>query len=236
MNPACGALYCREDSTSNLLRSAMPLSSRRRFALSGLAMLAAGMTGNLAPAFAQTAIEETKRIRFASDGNFRADRIVGDPNAPVQIIEYASLTCPHCAAYHRDVYPTVEQDFIETGKVVYAFRHFPLDRVALQAALLIECAPPSVQVRFLKLLLDQQSVWVQSPDSALPQLALLVNLNTEQVGACYNDTELQNHILRQRQEGINTFKVNSTPSIYVNGERVRTISDSGVRSAIEDAL
>ncbi|MCH9779831.1 MAG: DsbA family protein [Alphaproteobacteria bacterium] len=185
----------------------------------------------VASAYAQSTTQEDGpawRVR-------ESDLQMGNRQSPVHVIEFASLTCPHCASFHKDVLPTIKEKYIDTNKIAYAFRSFPLDRVALQAEVLVACADPKVRLTFYELLLAQQGIWVVDPNVNLPRMAQLVNLTTEDLEACFADQALLDGIIRERQEGVNVFKVASTPSIYVNGALAKA-TVAGVSDAIDDAL
>src|SRR6478736_5031450 len=87
------------------------------------------------------------------------DRVLGRTDAPVTIVEYASATCPHCAAFHKDVFPQLKSEFIDTGKVRFIFREFPFDDLALAAFMLARCAPPDKYFPMIDVLFEQQKVW-----------------------------------------------------------------------------
>ena len=94
---------------------------------------------------------------------------LGAEDAPITVIEYASLTCPHCAAFHRETFPRLKSDYIDTGRVRYVFRDFPLDQLAFRAAILARCAGPKRYLSFVEVLLSQQESWSGHAD---PMLAL----------------------------------------------------------------
>ncbi|HYP38382.1 MAG TPA: thioredoxin domain-containing protein, partial [Stellaceae bacterium] len=101
------------------------------------------------------------------------DRILGNPEAPITIVEYASLTCPHCAHFANDVLPEIKKDWIDTGKAKLVLRDFPLDEPALRAAMIARCAPPDRYYAFADTFFAAQEKWVRSPDyrEALARLA-----------------------------------------------------------------
>jgi protein-disulfide isomerase len=150
-----------------------------------------------------------------------ADRqTLGDPDAPVTIIEYASLTCPHCASYHNETFPALKERYIDTGQVHYVYRDFPLDQRALDAAVVAHCAEPEHYFGFLDVLFERQDSWARAADHvpALVTLAKLGGLPEERVRACLADEELQNAILQQRLEGETQHGVRSTPSFVIGGQ------------------
>ncbi|MFO1069175.1 MAG: DsbA family protein [Geminicoccaceae bacterium] len=149
-----------------------------------------------------------------------ADEVaLGDPAAPVTMIEYASLTCPHCAAFHKELLPGIKERWIDTGKVRYVFRDFPLDGVALKAAVLAHCAGPDRYYAFLDALFSSQTTWARAKDpvAAIKQLARLGGLSEEKADACLADEAMSNAVLQSRLDGEKEFKVDSTPTIIING-------------------
>jgi protein-disulfide isomerase len=146
---------------------------------------------------------------------------MGDDDARIVMVEYASLTCPHCAAFHTSVLPRLKKDFIDTGKVRYIYRDFPLDRLALGAAMVARCYGRDNFFGFINTFYAAQEQWSQASDpiSALRNLARLGGISTAMFETCLTNVETQNEILRQRLEAANEFKVQSTPTVFVNGER-----------------
>lgn len=148
------------------------------------------------------------------------DRALGDPNAPVTIIEYASLTCPHCAQFHEEVLPQLKERYIATGKVRMIYRDFPLDQRALAAASLAHCAGPDRYFGFLDVLFQTQSNWAQADDylGALKRLGKLGGLNEAQMDACFADEDLTNQILKTRLDAQNQHEITSTPTFVIDGK------------------
>jgi protein-disulfide isomerase len=148
------------------------------------------------------------------------EQILGDPDAPVTIIEYASLTCPHCAQFHTDVLPELKERYIAPGKVRLIYRDFPLDQTALAAAALAHCAGPERYFSMLDVLFETQSNWARDDDpiAALKQLGKLGGLTEEEMAACLADEELTNGILRERLAGQNEHDIGSTPTFIIDGK------------------
>ncbi|MBP6819355.1 DsbA family protein [Ferrovibrio sp. MS7] len=148
------------------------------------------------------------------------DMVLGKADAPVTLIEYASLTCPHCANFHASVLPVLKTEYIDTGKVKLIFRDFPLDQLALAGAAVARCAGPERYYSFLEVMFSQQRAWATAADprAALAQIARLGGMSTEQVENCFNDQAVNDYILNSRLEGNQKFNVNSTPTLIVNGK------------------
>jgi protein-disulfide isomerase len=149
------------------------------------------------------------------------DMAVGRVDAAVTIIEYASMTCPHCADFHKDIYPTIKKNYIDTGKVRMIFREFPLDQLSAAASMLARCVDRSRYFPFISVLFTQQSEWVvQNPIDPLRKLAKQAGLNNEAFDKCLSNQELLDGIVWIKDRGQNEFDVTGTPSFFVNGEFV----------------
>jgi protein-disulfide isomerase len=148
------------------------------------------------------------------------ERILGHPDAPVTIIEYASLTCPHCAQFHNEVLPALKERYIDPGKVRLIYRDFPLDQVALAAAALAHCAGPDRYFSMLDAMFETQSNWARENDpiAALKRLGKLGGLTEERMQACLNDQQLTDGILQTRLEGQNQYEIGSTPTFVIDGK------------------
>lgn len=166
------------------------------------------------------------------------DPAIGDPSAPVTIIEYSSLTCPHCAAFHAKTLPELKQRYIDTGKVRLVLRDFPLDATALKAAIVAHCAGPERQPQFVEVFFAQQQNWARAADpvQALKQLAKLGGLGEAQIDACLADKELENAILQARLDGEQKYKINSTPSFIIDGKTVSGEQSVDAFAAMIDPL
>ena len=155
--------------------------------------------------------------------NAETNRIFsGDENAKITIIAYESLTCSHCADFHKIVYPKLKKDFIDTGHVKLEFRHFPLDIAALNAAKIAQCKKDQ-SLEILESLYFNQQDWVKRStiEEVNNNLKLFVknqgfNINFEE---CLNNKVIEDFILNDRVEGTKNFKVNATPTIIINDEK-----------------
>jgi protein-disulfide isomerase len=150
------------------------------------------------------------------------DRILGNPEAPITIVEYASLTCPHCAHFANDVLPEIKKEWIDTGKAKLVLRDFPLDEPALRAAMIARCAPPERYYAFADTFFAAQEKWVRSSDyrEALARLAKLGGMGNEQFDSCLKNTELENKIVEGRLKATQELDVSSTPTFFVNGSKL----------------
>ncbi|MDH3230594.1 MAG: DsbA family protein [Alphaproteobacteria bacterium] len=149
------------------------------------------------------------------------DRVLGDPNAPITIIEYASLTCSHCATFHKNTMPRLKREWLDTGRAKLVYRDFALDKNAAAAAVIARCAPEDQYFRLLSVFFSRQPSWsrMEDPIPVLAQIAGSRGLNREDIDACLDDDELVDGVLQMRLVGQNQHGVNSTPTFIV-GERV----------------
>lgn len=158
----------------------------------------------------------------ASEADLKqGDRILGDPAAPVTVIEYASLTCPHCANFHTITLPKLEAEYIEAGQVKLVFRHFPLDQLALRAAGLAQCMPPERYFGFLGMLFESQSSWAtaQDPLAALARLGRTAGLDDAEIQSCLSDDDKLDEIVSGRLEAEQAYSISSTPSFVIDGQK-----------------
>jgi protein-disulfide isomerase len=147
------------------------------------------------------------------------DRVMGDAKAPVTIIEYASLTCPHCAAFANDVFPQVKAKYIDTGKIRYILREFPLDQLALAAVMGARCAPEDKFFPLVETLFREQKDWafIDNPGPALIARLAKHGLPEAAFMKCLEDRDLQQKILDIEDEANTKFGVDGTPAFFFNG-------------------
>lgn len=148
------------------------------------------------------------------------DMVLGSPDAPVTIFEYASLTCPHCANFALQTLPRIEADYIDSGKVKLVFRDFPLDEWAVKAAQLAHCAGPQRYYGFLEVLFHNQPQWSQAPDpeAALAGIAKVGGIGKDEFERCMNDEALSQRITQSRFDAEKALTIKSTPTFFINGE------------------
>ena len=150
------------------------------------------------------------------------ERILGQPEAPITIIEYSSLTCPHCASFHKDTLPTIKKNWIEPGKARLVYRDFPLDGLALRAAALAQCVEGEAYFGFLEALFRGQSRWARAkdPTAALAQVARLAGIDQKTFDGCISDKDVMDRLLKQKVEGTQAYDIESTPTFIINGRKV----------------
>lgn len=149
------------------------------------------------------------------------DHVLGKADAPVTIIEYASMTCPHCAAFHAETMPKLKSEFIDKGKVRLVFRPFPLNQLALRASLLAECVPGDGYFELIGTMFAGQKEWMeaQNPLDSLRAMGKSAGIEESKIDGCMTDDKKTQQIAAAYKEAVDTFGVNATPSFIINGTK-----------------
>lgn len=186
-------------------------------AIAGAGALFAGATFAVSPALAEPPPGEATTAVEISD----QDVFYGSADAPVTIVEFASLTCPHCMRFHTEVLPKLKDGVIGEGKVRLIYRDFPLDGLALRASALARCGGPERRLAILDLLFESQPVWRNSNDplTALAQIGKLAGLKEETSRACMEDKGMFDQIIAEAQVGETQHGVRSTPTLIIGETR-----------------
>ena len=178
---------------------------------------------------------------FVTNINAEANRIVsGNKNAKITIIAYESLTCSHCADFHREVYPQLKKEYIDTGLAKIEFRHFPLDIAALNASKISQCNDDQSLEILENLYLNQQD-WVKgnTVNEINNNLKKLIEKKGFKVNfeKCINDKEIEEFVLNDRIEGAKNFKVNATPTIIINGKKFeKSLNYKNLKKSLEKLI
>jgi protein-disulfide isomerase len=198
------------------------MMTRREFVLSTSALAALGALGAfdaLGPHGGSAAAQTFSVLELEAKGPLD-DIPMGSETAPVTIIEYASMTCPHCADFEVRTFPKLKEKYIDTGKVRFIMREFPLDRTAAAAFMLARCAGPDKYYPLIETLFQQQQKWaVRDPVPPLLAIAKQAGLTEESFKSCISDTALLNKVQQTRDRGANKFKVEATPTFFINGQK-----------------
>ena len=151
------------------------------------------------------------------------DMVLGKPDAPNTIVEYASMTCPHCALFHRTVLPELQAKYFDNGQARLILREFPLDGLAVAASMLARCAGPDRYYPMVGALFDTQETWAVPGEEGKEKLLLVAvdgGFTKEKFDQCVGDKDLFNKIVETRKIAKEKFGVHSTPSFFVNGKRL----------------
>jgi protein-disulfide isomerase len=226
----------------------MPMSDMlltKRQLLGGVAVVAASaMFGSLADIAVANAAEVPK-----PDGNVDmsavlkpgslSEMVLGKEDAKVTIVEYMSMTCPHCAHFATTTFPEIKKNYIDTGKARFIIREFPFDPRAAAAFMLARCAPPEQYFPMVEMLFKQQAAWA-APDvdgrAALLQMAKLAGFTEDSFTKCLTNQKLLDDVNAVRERGAKEFGVNATPTFLINGKRYAGDMSVDTMSALIDGL
>ena len=180
---------------------------------------------------------------FGSISSLSAEtsRIVsGNNNAKITIIAYASLTCSHCANFHKEIYPKLKNDYIDTGLAKIEFRHFPLDVAAFNASKIAQCKQDQ-SLEILESLYSNQQAWVKGSTIEEVNDNLKKFLKKEgfdiDFEKCVNNKEIEDFVLNDRIEGTKNFKVNSTPTIIINNKKFeKSLNYKNLKKSLEKLI
>jgi len=200
--------HCQRRSALKLLGIATSL------ALGG--WLAAG----LLPAAADTQVTVPPEKLFAPQA--LPDIVQGKADAPVTIVEYASMTCPHCARFHAETYPALLSKYVDTGKVRFILREFPLDPRAAAAFMLARCAGDGdKRTAVIDLLFNSQQTWAESdkPLDTLADLMRQTGMSAKDFDSCLNDQKLYTNVIKERDDAGKDFSIEATPTFFINGTK-----------------
>ena len=197
--------------------------SRRQFLANSTALpLALAAFSAIDLNLAGIALAQTVSAAELEQAGPLGDVVVGKADAPVTIIEYASMTCSHCATFHNTTYPVLKQKYIDTGKVRYILREFPLDPLAAGAFMLARCAGNDKYYPMVEMLFQKQKEWVvQNPIPPLLALAKQAGFTQESFESCLKDQKILEAIESVRTHGAEKLGVNSTPTFFINGKVFR---------------
>jgi protein-disulfide isomerase len=193
------------------------VTTRRAFLLGSCALAVLAKFGFVINARAQSQVPNAELAQPSPLG----DVVLGSPDAPVTIVEYASMTCPHCAQFQAKTFPKLKERYIDTGKVRYIFREFPLDPLAAGAFMLARCADKDKYLSIVDLFFGTQREWVvPNPLQPLFNIAKQAGYNEETFNACLKNQQILDGIQNVRDHAAKVLNVESTPTFFINGKRV----------------
>ena len=183
-------------------------------------------------------------IFFISISTIKAEEIkrivIGSKEAKITIVAYESLTCSHCANFHKDVYPQLKKEYLDTGLAKIEFRHFPLDMAAFNAAKISQCKNDG-ESAILNNLYENQQKWVkgssaEEANNYLKKFLIEKSINVD-FEKCINDKKIEDFILNDRIDGVKKFKVNATPTIIINNEKFeKSLNYNNLKKALEKLI
>ena len=169
----------------------------------------------------------------------KSEKFLGDNNAKITIIEYASMTCDHCANFHKNIFPEIYEKYIQTGKVKFIFRDFPLDKQALFAAILANCAPKEKYFDFVKLIFNTTQKWISVEDEFLKKLkniGKMGGLSNDQIESCFRDENMVDLAINSRSNGEKKFNITSTPSFIINGKKYSSMTFEQFEKVLDNLI
>jgi protein-disulfide isomerase len=152
------------------------------------------------------------------------DMAVGSANAPVTIVEYASMSCPHCAAFHENVFPMLQSKYVDAGKVRFVFREFPLDIKAVAASMLARCIASDDAVKYfgtIEVLFKQQDQLMEQTKTTLMLIGAQAGMSEQAVEACEKDQAVLDKLKADQTFAFEVLKVDATPTFFINGEQAK---------------
>ncbi|WP_166418045.1 DsbA family protein [Cochlodiniinecator piscidefendens] len=169
------------------------------------------------------------------------DMTVGSPDAPVTMIEYASLTCPHCANFHENVYPSLKRDYIDTGKVQFIFREVYFDRFGLWGAMIARCGGELRYFGLIDVMFQEQRDWLAGGDPTgvvqnLRAIGRRAGITDDELTACLEDTDTAQAMIARYQETATADDINSTPSFVINGTKYGNMSYGDLKGVLDGEL
>ncbi|MGG7568333.1 DsbA family protein [Rhodovulum sp. DZ06] len=171
-------------------------------------------------------------------GLLQGAQVMGDPDAPVTIIEYVSLTCPHCARFHTHVFPEIKKDYIETGKAKLEYREVYFDRLGLWGGMVARCGGADKYFAYIDHMLRTQREWTRQEDvlDTFKKIGRVGGLSSEQVEACLNDQESAKALVEQYQEYRKDPRLTGTPTLIVGDEKIENPTYENLAAAIDALL
>lgn len=187
------------------MRLHMPIN-RRSFVAGSAALGALTLTGS-----------RPAKAEILSLENAMERRFIGAEDAPINVMEFFSLGCPHCARFHAEVFPILKEEYIDTGKVRFEYRDFPLGIKATAASMITRCAPQERYAGLVELMLRSQAKWARVDDTLPPlkQVAKFGGLSGDDVDACLSSQELLEQIRTRAEDDSTEYDINATPSFYI---------------------
>ena len=219
-----------------MIRMPATLNRRHVISLAGAAAAGLALAGN-ASAQSRSAEATIDAAKVAEPGKLK-DMVYGKADAPVTIVEYASLTCSHCADFAINTFPTIKEKYIDTGKAKLIFREFPFDPRATAAFMLARCAPEDRYFPMIEVFFKQQQHWAGAADgeAALLQIAKLAGFTQESFKACLTNQQVLDDVRATMERGSTEFGVNATPTFFINGQKYAGALSVDEMSAIIDKL
>ncbi|TWI29947.1 DsbA family protein [Paracoccus sulfuroxidans] len=211
------------------------MTLKRRSLLAAVAAAAALSVTSVAPVLAQEAQTTEEQM---PEGKILPDIVLGDENAPVTVIEYASFTCSHCQAFHEENFPKLKAEYIDTGKVKFIQRDVYFDAVGLWAGILARCGGDDKYYAVSDMIFDEQKTWLSAKTGEeiaanLRKIGSKVGMSAEQMDACWNDQQKVADLVATFQKNATGDGIEGTPTFIIGGDKVQNQPWDGLKAAID---
>ena len=169
------------------------------------------------------------------------ENFLGKNDAKVTIIEYASMTCGHCATFHEEIFPKIKEKYIKTGKVKFIYRDFPLDKQALFAAILAKCAPKEKYFDYVKLIYQTRDKWISHGVedefmNKLKKIGKMAGLGQKDMETCFKNEQLVDEIINIRSNAEKKYGIDSTPSFIINEKKYGSLNFQGFEKVLDKII
>ena len=211
------------------------MTLKRRSLLAAVAAAAALSVTSVAPVLAQEAQTTEEQM---PEGKILPDIVLGDENAPVTVIEYASFTCSHCQAFHEENFPKLKAEYIDTGKVKFIQRDVYFDAVGLWAGILARCGGDDKYYALSDMIFDEQKTWLSAKTGEeiaanLRKIGSKAGMSAEQMDACWNDQQKVADLVATFQKNATGDGIEGTPTFIIGGDKVQNQPWDGLKAAID---
>jgi protein-disulfide isomerase len=170
-----------------------------------------------------------------------AEMVLGAADAPLEVIEYASFTCPHCASFHKNVFKELKADYVDTGKVRFVYREVYFDKFGLWAGMVARCGGEARYFGIVDMLYDRQREWTKGEDATqivqnLRKIGKLAGVTDDELDACLSDNEKARAMVARYQENAAEHDINSTPSFVIDGQKYSNMAYEQFRAILDEKL
>ena len=205
-----------------------PLKSRLGHLALGLAVLSGAFAATATQSLAQQkkGPAEVSVDELMKQGDLKDEAVLGPTDAKITVVEFGSMTCGHCANFTTKVFPEFKTKYIDSGKIRYIFREFPLDNLAAAAAMIARCSGGDKTLAMIETLYEKQADWAFTNGNPVPKLfdiAKQAGFTQESFDKCLTDQKLLDQITTARTHATEAFGVNSTPTFFINGKRLQEV-------------
>ena len=184
-------------------------------------------------------IDKTSESKIVDTIEALEEKSIGKKDAPIKMVEFASMTCGACAKFHNEVFPEIKKNFIDNGKIFFTYKDFPLDKYALKASVIARCSGQKKFFSFLSVIYNKQKDWTrtQDPFKSLFKIAKLGGLKNDEIKVCVGNKSIEDGLLKERLSSSKKFDITATPTIYFNGKKYEgDLSYNAIKLKIESLL